>query len=38
MRIILSLATLLVLATIGCGGSDDASGRVETDAPTRPRV
>jgi glucose/arabinose dehydrogenase len=36
MRIILSLATLLVLATIGCGGSDDASGRVETDAPQIP--
>jgi glucose/arabinose dehydrogenase len=36
MRIILSLATLLVLATLGCGGSDDASGRVETDAPQIP--
>jgi glucose/arabinose dehydrogenase len=36
MRIILSLVTCIVLATIGCGGSDDASGRVETDAPQIP--
>jgi glucose/arabinose dehydrogenase len=36
MRIILSLATCLVLATIGCGGSDDASGRVESDSSQIP--
>jgi glucose/arabinose dehydrogenase len=36
MRIILSLATCIALAAIGCGGGDDASGRVETDAPQIP--
>jgi glucose/arabinose dehydrogenase len=36
MRIILSLVTCFVLAAIGCGGGDDASGRVETDAPQIP--
>ena len=36
MRLILSLSTCLVLAAIGCGGGDDASGRVETDAPQVP--
>jgi hypothetical protein len=29
MRFILSLATCIVIAAIGCGGGDDASGRVE---------
>jgi glucose/arabinose dehydrogenase len=36
MRIILSLATCIAIAAIGCGGGDDASGRVETDAPQIP--
>src|SRR3954451_2534844 len=36
MRITLSLVTCIVLAAIGCGGGDDASGRVETDAPQIP--
>src|SRR4051794_8640836 len=36
MRITLSLATCIVLAAIGCGGGDDASGGVETDAPQIP--
>ena len=36
MRLTLSLTTCIVLATIGCGGGDDASGRVETDAPRTP--
>jgi hypothetical protein len=30
MRFILSLVTCIVIAAIGCGGGDDASGRVET--------
>jgi glucose/arabinose dehydrogenase len=33
MRLILSLATCIAIAAIGCGGGDDASGRVATDAP-----
>jgi glucose/arabinose dehydrogenase len=36
MRFVLILATSIVLAAIGCGGGDDASGRVETDAPQIP--
>jgi glucose/arabinose dehydrogenase len=32
MRTILALAACAVVAAIGCGGGDDASGRVETDA------
>jgi glucose/arabinose dehydrogenase len=36
MRIILSLTTCIVLAAIGCGGGDDASGRIDTDAPQIP--
>jgi glucose/arabinose dehydrogenase len=36
MRLILSLVTCIALAVIGCGGGDDASGRVETDAPQIP--
>src|SRR4051794_8307083 len=36
MRLVLLLITLVVLAAIGCGGGDDASGRVETDAPQIP--
>jgi glucose/arabinose dehydrogenase len=36
MRFILSLTTCLVLAAIGCGEGDDASGRIETDAPQAP--
>ncbi|HEX6712806.1 MAG TPA: PQQ-dependent sugar dehydrogenase [Thermoleophilaceae bacterium] len=36
MRIISSLTACIVLATIGCGGGDDASGRVETDSPQIP--
>ena len=38
MRIIVTLATCIVISAIGCGGGDDASGRVETDAAkTAPR-
>jgi glucose/arabinose dehydrogenase len=36
MRLILSLATCIALTAIGCGGSGDASGHVQTDAPTIP--
>jgi glucose/arabinose dehydrogenase len=36
MRIITSFATCIALAAIGCGGGDDASGRVATDAPQVP--
>jgi len=36
MRIILSLATCIAVAAIGCGGGDDASGSVETDSPQAP--
>jgi glucose/arabinose dehydrogenase len=36
MRIIIPLVTCLVVAAIGCGGGDDASGRVQTDAPQIP--
>ncbi|HEX4735741.1 MAG TPA: PQQ-dependent sugar dehydrogenase [Thermoleophilaceae bacterium] len=36
MRLILSLVTCIALAAIGCGGGDDASGRVQTDAPQIP--
>jgi glucose/arabinose dehydrogenase len=33
MRLILSLVTLVLISGAGCGGSDDASGRVATDMP-----
>ena len=36
MRSVFILTACLVLAAIGCGGGDDASGRVETDAPQVP--
>jgi glucose/arabinose dehydrogenase len=36
MRLVLPLITCIVLGAIGCGGSDDASGRVETEAPPIP--
>jgi glucose/arabinose dehydrogenase len=36
MRIILSLATCIAIAAIGCGGGDDASGRTETGGPQIP--
>jgi glucose/arabinose dehydrogenase len=36
MRFIVSLVTCIAAAAIGCGGGDDASGRVETDAPQVP--
>src|SRR3954447_2387679 len=36
MRLILSLVTCIAFTAIGCGGGDDASGRVETDSPQIP--
>ena len=36
MRLVLLVITCVVIAAIGCGGGDDASGRVETDAPQIP--
>src|SRR5436190_2290031 len=36
MRFVLTMVTCIVLAAIGCGGGDDASGRIETDAPQIP--
>jgi glucose/arabinose dehydrogenase len=36
MRLIVSLVTCIALAAVGCGGGDDASGRVETDGPQIP--
>src|SRR4051812_14754554 len=36
MRIILSLVALIALLAIGCGGSDDASGKTDKSAPQIP--
>ena len=36
MRTILALVTCTVIAAIGCGGSGDASGRIETDERPMP--
>src|SRR4051812_562539 len=36
MRLIVPLITCIVLAAIGCGGGDDASGRTQTAAPQIP--
>jgi glucose/arabinose dehydrogenase len=36
MRLVISLTVLIVTVAIGCGRGDDASGRVQTDAPQIP--
>jgi glucose/arabinose dehydrogenase len=36
MRTIVSLAACIALGAMGCGGGDDATGQVETDAPQIP--